>query len=257
MMWMIVGGAPIINAAGEIAGSMGVFSDITTRKRAEEQLLHDAFHDALTGLANRRLFMEHLKMTIERGSRGSGENLYAALFLDFDGFKVINDSLGHAEGDKLLKNIAGWLESSLRPGDLVARLGGDEFTILLGKIDDDKDALQIAQRIQENLKLPFELGGREVFTSASIGIVLGASNANNQAEEMLRDADIAMYRAISNGKARYEVFDRQMHEHAINRLRLETEMRQAIERGEFCVFYQPIIDIETNNLMGFEALIRW
>ena len=240
----------------DTVGRVLSFRDITERKRAEEQLQHDAFHDGLTGLANRSLFMEHLQTRIERGKRGS-ENMYAVMFLDFDRFKIINDSLGHAEGDRLLRKIAKRLESSLRPGDLVARLGGDEFTILLSRLDDEKDALQIAERIQKNLELPFNLGGREVFTSASIGIAVGTPGGDNQAEEMLRDADIAMYRAKAKGKATYQVFDKEMHEHAIERMRLETEMRQALEGEQFRAHYQPIIDIETNNLMGFESLIRW
>jgi diguanylate cyclase (GGDEF)-like protein/PAS domain S-box-containing protein len=201
IIWVLVGGAPIINAEGINVGSMGVFTDITERKRAEEQMLHDAFHDGLTGLANRTLFMDHLHLTIERGKRRLDAN-FAVLFLDFDRFKVINDSLGHAEGDKLLKQIARRLETSLRPGDLLARLGGDEFTILLSELDDESDALRIAERIQEKLKSAFDLAGREVFTSASIGIALSAAG-HTRAEDMLRDADIAMYRAKAKGKAQF------------------------------------------------------
>jgi diguanylate cyclase (GGDEF)-like protein len=252
---VIVGGAPVINAESEITGSMGVFTDITERKRAEEQLVHDAFHDGLTGLANRTLFTNHLQMTIERGKR-SEQALYAVLFLDFDRFKVINDSLGHAEGDNLLKQIARRLELSLRTGDLLARLGGDEFTILLNELEDTEDAVQVAERIKNDLNIPFMLGEQEVFMSASIGIAVSCGG-HNRAEDMLRDADIAMYRAKSKGKAQHQVFDQTMHKYAINKLQLETEMHHALQRGEFCLYYQPIINLEMSNLKGFEALIRW
>jgi len=255
LIWTMVGGVPMVNAEGVVSGSMGVFTDITERKRAEEQLLYDAFHDGLTGLANRALFMDHLQLTIERGKR-KPESLYGILFLDFDRFKVINDSLGHAEGDKLLKLVAERLESSLRPGDLVARLGGDEFTILLNELEDESDARRIAERIQEDLKVPFVLSGREVFSSVSIGIAL-SSAGQEKAEDMLRHADIAMYSAKAKGKAQHQVFDQEMHRHAVKQLEIETEMRYALERGDFCLHYQPIFNLETRNLVGFEALIRW
>ena len=255
LFWVIVGGAPMVDPEGKIIGSMGVFSDITERKRAEEQLLHDAFHDGLTGLANRALFMDHLQMTIERG-KSRHSNLYAVLFLDFDRFKIINDSLGHAEGDRLLKQIVQRLESSTRTGDLVARFGGDEFVILLCEMLDESDAVQIAERIQNSLKNSFNLSGNEVFVSASIGIALSTSG-HKRAEDMLRDADIAMYRAKATGRARHQVFDETMHQQATTQLQLETEMRQALERREFQLHYQPIIKLKTNELIGFEALVRW
>ena len=178
------------------------------------------------------------------------------LFLDFDRFKVVNDSLGHAEGDELLKQIARRLELSTRTGDLVARLGGDEFVILLSEMLEVNDAIQVAERIQDDLKNPFDLSGSEVFISASIGIAL-STDGHKTAEDMLRDADIAMYRAKAKGKARYQVFDQAMRAQATTRLQLETEMRAALERGEFEVHYQPIVNLETNELMGFEALVRW
>jgi len=250
-----VSGAPILDSENVIIGSLGVFSDITTRKRAEEQLLHDAFHDNLTGLANRALFMDHLRMTIERG-KSLHSNPYAVLFLDFDRFKVINDSLGHAEGDLLLNHIARRLESATRTGDLVGRLGGDEFVVLLSEMLVEDDAVQVAERIQESLENPFDLSGSEVYISASIGIALSAAG-HLRAEDMLRDADIAMYRAKANGRARYQVFDQEMHQQATSHLQLETEMRQALERGDFALYYQPIMNLETNRLAGFEALVRW
>jgi diguanylate cyclase (GGDEF)-like protein/PAS domain S-box-containing protein len=255
LMWVLIGGAPIINADGKVTGTMGVFTDVNERKIAEKQLLHDALHDGLTGLANRTLFMDHLQQTIKRGKRRNSRN-YAVLFLDLDRFKIVNDSLGHAEGDNLLKEAARRLEGCLRFGDLLARLGGDEFTILLDELNDINDAILIAERIQNDLKVPFTLGGREVFISASIGIAL-STIGHNRAEDMLRDADIAMYRAKAKGKAQYQVFDRSMHTHAMSKLQLETEMRQALQNGEFCLHYQPIINLEDDNLAGFEALIRW
>lgn len=232
-----------------------VLRDITERKRFEEQLLHDAFHDGLTGLANRALFMDYLQRTIERG-KNRHNGFYAVLFLDFDRFKVINDSLGHLEGDRFLKIAAHRLARSTRVGDLVARLGGDEFVVLLSELPDPDEALAIAARIQEDLKEPFEFAGREIFVSASIGIALSTAG-HMKAEDLLRDADIAMYRAKSRGGGQSQVFDQSMHEHASKQLSLETEMRRALEREEFELYYQPIINLEEETLMGFEALVRW
>lgn len=251
---VLIGGTPTYDLEGKFSGTIGVFTDITARKKAEEQLLHDALHDNLTGLANRSLFMEHLKHTINSRKR-SNKGLFAVLFFDFDRFKVINDSLGHAAGDELLKQIATRFEQNLRAGDLVARLGGDEFTILLNDLPSEQAAFLLAERLQEDLKRPFDIEGREIFTSASIGISFGTENST--ADELLRDADIAMYRAKSKGKSRFQLFDKEMHESAIKRLQLETELRQALQRKEFCLFYQPIINIATTELMGFEALVRW
>jgi diguanylate cyclase (GGDEF)-like protein len=199
--------------------------------------------------------MEHLRLTLQ-GAKRETNRLFAVLFLDCDRFKMINDSLGHAEGDRLLIAIAGRLQFILRPGDLVARLGGDEFTILLSELDSVEDALKIAERIHEELRIPFDLGGSEIVTSASIGIAFGSRNYD-EAEELLRDADIAMYRAKAKGRACHQIFDQTMHEEARNRLNIEREMRQAIEQEEFCLYYQPIVDLKTGGLSGFEALIRW
>jgi diguanylate cyclase (GGDEF)-like protein/PAS domain S-box-containing protein len=229
--------------------------DITDRKVAEQQLHHDAFHDALTGLPNRALFMDHLKLAIAR-SRRNERRMFAVLYLDLDRFKVINDSLGHTIGDLLLVGIAERLKLNLRPGDTVARLGGDEFTVLIEDIIDENEAIQVAERIQKELEVPFALSGREVFTTVSMGIA-PSTTGYERAEDILRDADTAMYRAKSLGKARYVIFDKAMHARAINLLQLETDMRRALERGEFGIHYQPIVALEDFHLRGFEALVRW
>ncbi len=243
------------NASQESAPLIFQIQDITDRKRAEEQLVHSALHDTLTGLPNRALFMDHLKLAIERSKRRD-DRLFALLFLDLDRFKVVNDSLGHMIGDQLLVGIARRLETHLRPGDTVARLGGDEFTILLEDINDIEEATQIAGRLQAELSAPFNLCGREVFTTVSIGIA-PSSLGYAQPEDVLRDADTAMYRAKSLGKARYALFDKAMHSRAVDIMQLETDLRRAVEREEFVVHYQPIISLENFTVAGFEALARW
>ncbi|MGH9945361.1 MAG: putative bifunctional diguanylate cyclase/phosphodiesterase, partial [Pyrinomonadaceae bacterium] len=242
----------------EYEGQRAILSinrDITDRKHAEERLLHDAFHDALTGLPNRALFVDHLQLAIERGRRHEG-HLFAVLFLDLDRFKLVNDSLGHMTGDNLLVLAAQRLKEAVRPGDTVARLGGDEFTIMLEDLADLADAVRIAERIQGALAQPFALDGHEIFTSASIGVCVGGSGYERP-EEVLRDADTAMYRAKALGKGRHEIFDKAMHAHALQQLRLESDMRRAVEREEFLLHYQPIVSLATGELRGFEALARW
>lgn len=231
-------------------------TDITERKRAEEQLIHNALHDALTGLPNRALFLEHLRHAIERNEQHRPKP-FAVLFLDFDHFKIINDSLGHMEGDNLLRLIAQRLNNCLRPGDIIARLGGDEFTILLDDLGETSNVIQIVERIQSDLKFPFKLNGSEVFSSASIGIALSKDSNYTKPENMLRDADIAMYRAKANGKAQHQLFNQTMHEQANHRLQLETELRYALKNEEFCLYFQPIINLQTDRIKGFESLVRW
>ncbi|MDX6711942.1 MAG: hypothetical protein QOH96_2958 [Blastocatellia bacterium] len=229
--------------------------DITDRKRAENRLMHDAFHDALTGLPNRALFMDHLKLAVAHSQRRFGY-LFAVLYLDLDRFKVVNDSLGHMIGDELLIGIGKRLENCLRPGDTIARLGGDEFTILLEDVKDEEDVAAVAERIQSELTLPFTIGGRDVFSSVSIGIAISSSDYE-RAEDILRDSDTAMYRAKTMGKARHEIFDKAMHAEALKILQIETDLRRAVERHEFYIDYQPIVRLETGKLCGFEALVRW
>lgn len=229
--------------------------DISDRKRAEQQLLHDAFHDGLTGLPNRALFLDHLQMAFDRVKRHQ-ERQFAVLFLDFDRFKIINDSLGHAAGDELLIAVAKRLSSSMRPGDTIARLGGDEFTILLEEISTVNEAEEVASRLQKILEAPFNLSGNEIFTTVSIGIAWSGLGYERP-DELLRDADTAMYRAKKSDSSRRAVFDKAMHSQAVSRLQLESDLRRAVERAEFVVYYQPIVALEEGQLQGFEALVRW
>ncbi|MEA4908545.1 MAG: EAL domain-containing protein, partial [Anaerolineaceae bacterium] len=229
--------------------------EITERKKAEEQLQHDAFHDTLTDLPNRALLMDRLGQAVERAKRRE-DFQYALLFMDLDRFKLVNDSLGHAFGDALLCALGERLQSSLRPSDTVARIGGDEFVILVEDIKDDEDAAEIVERIQEILKVPFVLQGREVFAPASMGVVLGKPRYDHP-EDALRDADIALYRAKTLGKARYELFKPELRVWAIQRLELENDLRKALENHELHLHYQPILSLVDDKVTGFEALLRW
>lgn len=234
---------------------LGQFVDISDRKQVEQQLVHDAFHDALTGLPNRAMFLERVSTALKRIKRYPHQ-LFAVLFLDIDRFKIVNDSMGPVMGDRLLMAIADKLNQCLRSTDMVARLGGDEFSILLEDIKDIKDATKVADRILELLGSPFTLNGYEVVTTASIGIAM-LSPTYEQAEQVLRDADIAMYRAKRAGKARYEIFDKVMYSYALGLLQLENDLRRAIEKREFKLHYQPITSLVSASITGFEALVRW
>ena len=222
---------------------LAIIRNITERKLLEIQLLHDALHDALTGLPNRSLFMDRLNHVIQLAKRRHNYS-FAVLFIDLDRFKFINDSLGHIVGDQLLIAISDKLKFCLRPGDTVARFGGDEFAILLEDINSINDATRIAERIQQELLLPLNLSNHEVFTTASIGIVSSAVHYN-QPEELLRDADTAMYHAKSLGKARYELFNSAMHARVVALLQMENDLRRAVERQEFQIYYQPIVSLTT------------
>ena len=224
-------------------------------QESKDHFRHAAFHDGLTHLPNRALFAENLKFVIER-TKQHEDYQFAVLFLDLDRFKNVNDSLGHSIGDQLLIAMARRLEHCIRDTDMVARLGGDEFAILLDGISNSGDATNMARRIQEKLESPFNLSGHEVFTTTSIGIAL-SSTGYDHPEAILRDADTAMYRAKAQGKACYELFDKGMHARAVYLLQMENDLRRALDREEFRVHYQPIVLLETGQLAGFEALIRW
>ncbi|MEG4248253.1 EAL domain-containing protein [Microcoleus sp. Pol10D4] len=221
----------------------------------EEKLGHDAFHDALTELPNRAWFMNRLQQAIDLSYKRE-DYLYAVLFIDLDRFKVVNDSLGHLVGDQLLKSIARQLQVCLRHTDAVARFGGDEFVILLEDIQDIDEPNRVAERIQNQLRQPFNLNDYEVFTEISIGIIV-STMGYERPEDVLRDADIAMYYAKAQGRGRYEIFDPAMQTVAMTRLQLENDLRRAIALQEFCVHYQPIVSLSTGQLSGFEALVRW
>ncbi len=239
--------------SARIAGSL---TDTTERAIAQEQLHTAGFLDPLTGLCNRAVFVEGLGRRLDELKARTGGSRFAALYLDLDRFKVVNDSLGHQVGDELLTAVSRRLEACLRPGDALARLGGDEFAILLNELGDENQANAIAFRIQAALSAPCPIGGRDVFTSASIGIAFGGVHYNNP-DEIMRDADVAMYHAKSHGKARHEMFDADMHARELDRLGLESDLRHAVSRNDFEVVYQPIVLLGSGMCVGFESLVRW
>jgi len=246
---------PLRDKAGTLRYTVVTAIDISQRRALEEQLVHDAFHDSLTGLPNRALVLDRLGMVIRQTIRRRAHK-FGVLFVDMDRFKIINDSMGHLEGDRFLIEISRRLEKCVRPGDTVARFGGDEFTILVDDVKGVADCTLVANRIQQQLATPIQIGGQDVFMSASIGIAM-SDTGYERAEDVLRDADIAMYRAKARGGSSYEVFDRSMHSHAVDLLRMEIELRRAIERNEFQIHYQPVVTLTEGRITGFEALIRW
>ena len=253
--WMLSRGLAVLDSNRFVYRMTGSLTDVTDQKQAEKLLLHNAFHDALTGLPNRALFMDRLKHALAEVKKGEGYS-FGVLFLDLDRFKVVNDSLGHQIGDQLLVATARRLESCLRPGDIVARLGGDEFAVIVDHVRHVTDAIQTAERIREHLSAPFNLSGHEVFISASIGIALNQT-ASEEPDEIIRNADTAMYRAKDQGRGCFELYDKGMHVRNAALSQLETGLRGALARDEFRVHYQPIISLETWRISGFEALIRW
>ena len=255
--WLSTTKIPLRDSSGAIVGSFGISRDITEKKRFEAELEQKGFYDPLTQLPNRAMFDKRVERLVTRTRHlGASSPLFAVAWLDLDRFKCINESLGHGAGDELLVRTARRIEACLRPGDVLARVVGDQFTILLDDLHSESDAVRVAERVQNAMALPLAVGGTEVFTSVSIGIALSSSGYARH-DDMLRDAYTALYRAKSSGRARHEVFDADMHRRAVDQLQLETDLRRAIERQEWVIHYQAIVDLQTRRLSGFEALARW
>ncbi len=254
-LWLETLTKPIYNDQGQLLRLQTTSRDVTEKIRIQQQLEHEALHDALTDLPNRNLLMERLELALERVRR-QPQTQFALLFLDLDRFKAVNDALGHLVGDRLLLAVAHLLKAVIRPVDLAVRLGGDEFVLLLEDLPESYAAIQVAERIFQALRSPFQLDSYTVVVSTSIGIAIGSAQYQH-ASELLRDADIAMYRAKDQGKGCYCIFDPVMHAAALERLKLEQDLRQALERQEFVLYYQPLVALSTGEVLGFEALVRW
>src|SRR5688572_27915950 len=239
------------NPQGSILGAAGIGTDVTEQRIVENQLVHNAFHDTLTGLPNRALFMDRVGHALARRRQ-----TFAVLLLDVDHFKNVNDSLGHAAGGELLMQIGDRLQKYVRAADTVSRFAGDEFTVLVEGVAGPTDATRAAERIQAGIGAPFRIGEQEIYTTVSIGITI-CGTEYERPEQILRDADTAMYRAKAQGRSRSEIFDADMRAEAVARLQLENDLRRAIDRDELRLFYQPIIRLETRETAGLEALVRW
>ncbi len=255
VVWHLTSVSMIQDSKGNPSHFVCLHQDITERKQAEERLHHQAFHDLLTGLPNRQLFIDRLKQALRRTRRRKERKKVAVLFMDLDNFKVVNDSLGHEIGDRLLVAVGERIRGSLRPEDTLARLGGDEFTVLVENVENPPDVVRVARRIIEAHREPFALEGQQIFIKPSIGISLGTARTKTSVE-LLRDADTAMYRAKKEGVG-YQVFETVMYEQALRRLKLENELQRAVEAEQFVVHYQPIIHLQTGEVRGIEALVRW
>jgi diguanylate cyclase (GGDEF)-like protein/PAS domain S-box-containing protein len=255
VLWCLLSISPRQLPDGNLIGFQGIIHDISDRKRAEQRLVHNAYHDVLTGLPNRALFLDRLERALTRWHRDQAQ-LFAVLFLDLDRFKVVNDSLGHSAGDELLVAIAGVIGRCIRDEDTVARLGGDEFAVLLNHVEGDTDAALVAERLHSCLEQPIRVGGQNVFVSSSAGIALPQAE-HEKAEDMLRNADIAMYRAKSEGPSRHAIYHPNMHSAAVNILELDMDLRVALQEQQFVLHYQPIYTLGNGHLSGFEALLRW
>jgi diguanylate cyclase (GGDEF)-like protein len=252
--WVLTRGLAIRDVDGVATRMAGSLSDITDRLAAERQLQHDALHDGLSGLPNRALFMDRVDQVMQRAVRQPGIGC-AVLYLDIDRFKLVNDSLSHAIGDHLLVALARRIAGVVRPGDTVARIGGDEFTMLLDGVVSGDEAMLVAERVQGALAQSFAVDGHDLFVTASIGIALSSPKTSPQ--ELIRNADIAMYDAKRRGRARCAIFDESMHRRVVDRLSRQNELRQAVEQSLLPIHYQPIIDLATGRVSGLEALVRW
>lgn len=256
-VWRVVlsRGLAVHDAFGAPTRFVGSQTDITVRKRAEARLLHEGLHDALTDLPNRTLFLDRLSRAVERAKRRDDHG-FAVIVLDLDRFKLVNDSLGHAAGDLLLQVLAARLLACGRPEDTVARFGGDEFALLLEGVRDESDVTRVAERVLDTSRQPYLLGAQEVFVTASLGVAV-SSSGYEEAEDVVRDADTALHRAKAGGRARYELFDHTMHERVVKVLRLENDLRRAVERGQLSLAFQPIVRLDDGQVAAFEALLRW
>ncbi len=258
--WVLTRGIAVSDETNAPCRMIGSQSDITERKKADDRLIYDAFHDLLTNLPNRALFFNYLEMAAKKISREGSSKMLAVLFLDIDRFKVINDTIGHMAGDKLLVSVSRRLKESLRPGDMVARFGGDEFAVILEDISGYDDVINLLDRIREKLSFPYfiddDIKENKIFNSVSIGVCFSDCGFAKP-EELLRNADIAMYHAKSAGKDCYKIFSSDMYQHVITSMQLERDIKNALENREFVIHYQPVISVKTGSIIGFEALVRW